>query len=516
MIRFYASFVIFLALTFAPTCFAQGEDPQAFTGIYVEVYVSGDLCPGNPSPGDGWAPVTGFPDRGSGCGGIPANGLAYGSNISFFADSGRTYRIYAVSSVESIGAINVSGSGYTLLVGAATNSFPPFTNAGLQLPVPGGGNIGSINASGGTVQIRAKGEILSVNAGTVIRVDARNGVGAVTSATSIGTVRAPNVSTVTAQTSITFVDVRNWDEGASASDYTSTISATTGSVTRVTSTNARMQGAVTADQGSIDEVSSNIGIGPSTGTPALLRARNGITRVSAPAINSNIDARFNGGSGQIQTLTTTAGGFSGSLQAAGIGSTGTGVSIMGPLLANVTITGTTQRPFVVSGAATSSVRLAGTVSQPVSFGGGFSSGSLIVGDLSSTTLSVTGNLGATTSLGAVPSGSSVSVSGTQSGNVTLSGAMSGTFTIGGSLTGAVTLPAGGLVGQMIINRNNAGGTWTGPVTVGGPTLTPQPAYGMSSMIYGGGAVGLAPFRLVSLQPTATTLTGSGGRTPVAA
>ncbi len=69
--------------------------------------------------------------------------------------------------------------------------------------------------------------------------------------------------------------------------------------------------------------------------------------------------------------------------------------------------------------------------------------------------------------------------------------------VAGSLTGSgITLAANGLQGQIIVNGGNTTGTWTGAVTVGGVALSPMPYYtNVSSGAVGGGAVGLAPFRI---------------------
>lgn len=54
---------------------------------------------------------------------------------------------------------------------------------------------------------------------------------------------------------------------------------------------------------------------------------------------------------------------------------------------------------------------------------------------------------------------------------------------------------GGLRGVVTINAANADGTWVGDVMVGGETLSPSPAYGKSSLYFGGGTVGVVPFRM---------------------
>lgn len=49
-------------------------------------------------------------------------------------------------------------------------------------------------------------------------------------------------------------------------------------------------------------------------------------------------------------------------------------------------------------------------------------------------------------------------------------------------------------GQVILNADNASGTWAGTVIVGSTVLSPAPAYPISSALLGTGAVGLVPFQ----------------------
>jgi len=363
----------------------------------------------------------------------------------------------------------------------------------VQLADAGGGPIGNINAPDGAVQIRSTAATGTVNANRVVRVDSSGRVGNISSATTVLFLRAPQLNNVFAQGNVGTVRIEQVDNGPLPVDFVGVISSAAGSVNSVT-TVAAIRGSITADTGSIGLLVSDAGIGVPAGTPATIRARNGIVQITAPFINANIDAKFNGGNGSISTLTATTGSVAGSLQAASITSGGLGINIAGGLTAAVTITGNVQSTIYVAGPASSAVTLAGTTSEPVTFAGGFPAGSLTIGTVGSN-FSINGNLGATASVSSVAFGTTLSVTGNQSGSMTFAGPVIGTYAVGGSLIGSLSLPSGGLGGQVIINRNNAGGTWTGPVMVGGPPLTPQPAYGMSSMIYGGGAVSLAPFRL---------------------
>ncbi len=74
----------------------------------------------------------------------------------------------------------------------------------------------------------------------------------------------------------------------------------------------------------------------------------------------------------------------------------------------------------------------------------------------------------------------------------------GIIRIGSSLMGTIALPPGGLMGNILINANNDGSTWSGIVSFGGlNTLNPPPYYENTADLTGGGGVGLAPFGLHS-------------------
>lgn len=71
-----------------------------------------------------------------------------------------------------------------------------------------------------------------------------------------------------------------------------------------------------------------------------------------------------------------------------------------------------------------------------------------------------------------------------------------TITVGQYLNGAGDITLGSLAGQVIINADNAAGTWVGDVRIGGPSgtvLSPVPFYTDDAATVGGGAVGLVPF-----------------------
>lgn len=506
-------------LALAASATALARPVYAQSGIYVEYYTSGDACLCNPSSfGDGWVPVPGFADRRGGCpcAGSPQAGLSNGSNVSFSGNSGTTYRVFNATG-GSIGNISVSGSGFTLLVGRSSSTFPPFTNATVNLGAPGGSSVGTVTANGATVQVYSSGSVGAVSADSVVRVDATNSTSSVSSFSTIGTVRAPSVGNVTAATGITGVVVANWDFGPAPSDYTATASTTSGSIGSVAVTSARMRGTVQASAGSIGTVSSNVGIGPSSGGAITIRARDGITTVSAPTINANIDAKFSGGTGIVQTVnsSSSSGTFTGSLSAAGIGSSGTGLTVSGTMPASVTITGPVQKNITVTGSASGAVSVSGAVSQPVSFNGGYSASTLSLGALSST-LSITGNMTAATTVastssaaainvsGTLPSTNALTITGTHAGAIDFNGVVSGLIKVGDASTGTMTFGTSGvpgLNGQVVVNSANGSNNWTGNVLLQGGSVTVTPSsnvYDNPASTFGtdtnGGAVGRGTYR----------------------
>lgn len=218
-----------LAYVCAPTALAQA------TGIYVEIWrpATGNPCNTNPPAfGDGWFAVPGFPSRGANCpGAVPQQGLSSGSNISFVANAGGNYRIYAVDSSATIGTVNVSGSGYTLLIGRATTTTPPFTDPNNVLPTAGASSIVRIDAVGGTLQIRSAGSVGPVTCASVVRIDARQSIGTVSASGAIGVIRAPAISDLIFGSSVSQVRAENWNSGNSPSDITASISASSGNIT---------------------------------------------------------------------------------------------------------------------------------------------------------------------------------------------------------------------------------------------------------------------------------------------
>lgn len=95
--------------------------------------------------------------------------------------------------------------------------------------------------------------------------------------------------------------------------------------------------------------------------------------------------------------------------------------------------------------------------------------------------------------------------GTLEGAIDIGGVLTAgtTITIERSLVGTISFPANGLQGQIIVNGDNVGGTWSGSVVVGAIQLDPgqsldankAPYYTRLASTLGGGSVGLAPFHL---------------------
>lgn len=195
--------------------------------------------------------------------------------------------------------------------------------------------------------------------------------------------------------------------------------------------------------GAIDEITVGGDIGSSTNT-VTIRSRDGNKGMTAGAVWAAITANANSGTGSFRNLTTSTGGFAGSLIAKRLESPtgGDGMHIVGDPSADLDFSLGIRLPIVVSGNLT--------------------------GDIDASELYV----------------------GTSS------------ITVDGSLSGSITLDSGGLDSQIIVNAGNGSGTWTGPVTVGSyvldngstqPDLAPY--YERLSSEIGGGAIGLVPFNV---------------------
>lgn len=110
----------------------------------------------------------------------------------------------------------------------------------------------------------------------------------------------------------------------------------------------------------------------------------------------------------------------------------------------------------------------------------------------------------------------------KNGRVTIEQQFQGSLSIGGSLGDTVEyiqLPPNGLTGQIIINADNhPGGYWDAPIYLGpindpGTIILTGPLYDLPSQVLGGGAIGVAPFRLHNQScspPNGSTVTVAPG------
>lgn len=230
-----------------------------------------------------------------------------------------------------------------------------------------------------------------------------------------------------------------------------------GNIASVVATNGPILGSIVANS-IIGEV---VAEGGDIGLPDALvsiTATSGIGRVAGQAVYANIRAN-QGGVGALARLTTSAGPFKGSL--------------------------TTQY-------------LHGTVPQD----------GILVNGVLDATVNIYGNCEDSIRADGLAPGKQIVIGGfltdedAADGSITLHGPMQGTIQIRNGLEGNIALPAGGLVGQIVLNRNNAGAAWERNVTVGsiiiGPTRpSPDtaPHYTRPSQPnLGGGAIGQAPFQ----------------------
>lgn len=276
---------------------------------------------------------------------------------------------------------------------------------------------------------------------------------------------------------------------------------------------------------SIGTVQSSIGMGTST-TPIT---------ISAPIVNI-----VNCDSGPIRaniTASGTATSATGSLQRLH------GTAFEGTLnvsrLEKLSTQSGWSNAIDFNSASTGTITVTGDVRSPISLSGGISSAATINLGAVYSTVSVAGSLNANLTAastnsgsviaiaGSVPSSNSLTITGNHAGSITVGTTIAGTIAIGHSLTGSVSVPASGLVGQVIVDKSQtAGAVWTGTVAVDGISFNSTasapdtaPYYTRASSGVGGGAVGLAPYFLYrsdcvpqepaagsAIPPTATSFT----------
>ncbi len=271
--------------------------------------------------------------------------------------------------------------------------------------------------------------------------------------------------------------------------------------------------------------------------PVQVSISGNILNLAAGAINADITTLANGSAGTVHAFDVTAGSFAGSLRVHRLGAMPDGAGpamfrIAGDLDASLTITRDIRVPFtvggmfkptrVVAGSPVSNVISATTglfddpAADPTStvivqgdFAGGMVLGVPLAAGLSSINRAVIINGRLTGSITTAQDvDASITVNGPMSGRIQIDGSlksgrmvqcngvMGGTISIGSSLLGTISVPGSGLVGQVVINAANGGGVWAGQVLVGGVNpFSPIPSYTTASSAVGGGAVGVAPFRL---------------------
>jgi hypothetical protein len=124
-----------------------------------------------------------------------------------------------------------------------------------------------------------------------------------------------------------------------------------------------------------------------------------------------------------------------------------------------------------------------------------------INTLSTTTGSFEGSLTAYTLAYSKTTYTKIDIKEDLDANITLSQPIVGTaeprIRVGGAFKSGKTIsvPASGLAGQIVFNRNNQGGQWLGTVSIGGSNAFPgAPTYTSVPSSFGGGAVGLASFR----------------------
>lgn len=316
----------------------------------------------------------------------------------------------------------------------------------------------AVNIRGATTD-RIRNIAINVQAPQVVEVSVRGPSGGqtITSVDVINSTGSVSTSTVLIKELRTSGDVERIivngmygvDIGGTITDYIDLIPGPPGGLSQLGETlpvviAGPLLKPITVQQGFIDQLTVTNGIG-TVGSPVNIRAKDGIRRMSAAYAHVNLDAAWNGGSGDLTRLVATTGDITGSVRANNIKSpSNSGIrcalNTPGDLDANVTVLDSIQ---------------------------GF-------GDASKHVVNVGGEFAA---------GRTFSVGGT---------VLAGT----NSSLGGMAFGASGLKGQVLINANpSLSGQWLAPIDVGSTTLSPTPGYDELPASLGGGAVGVVPFQL---------------------
>lgn len=290
---------------------------------------------------------------------------------------------------------------------------------------------------------------------------------------------------------------------------------------------------------SLDSLWVGGAIGRAGSPPVRLRVSGNIGNITAGSINADITTLFNDAAGTVHAIETTMGGFTGSLTCHRLNRVSTAAgeprfNIAGDLNAGLVITRDIRVPVhvaggflnsrMVNGSPVANTIVAGTGAYDdpnvsplttMTIEGDFN-GAMVLGvPLSAGLASVNRNLVINGALGGTIStaqdiDADITVNGAISGQIVVDGSLrsgrtiratgpiasSGVVSIGSSMLGTIACPASGLQGQVVINSKNNGGVWGGSVLINeGNPFVGAPAYTNDPAAFGGGAVGLAPFRM---------------------
>lgn len=236
---------------------------------------------------------------------------------------------------------------------------------------------------------------------------------------------------------------------------------------------------------------------------------NSIQRLQCAELHANIDLPS---AKSVHEIYVTGGGsfsgdFTGSLDAGFltslVGISDPRIEVAGNLKATITLSGTQglQRPLIVHGNYGGSQTL-------TSAGGTSAGGTIIIDGSCDSTLSLTGTANAPISIGQDVR-KPITISGNLNADLTIGTDLENALSISGDLVagknivvgagtssaGDVSLGSSGLKGQIVISAANGGALWLGDVTVGSTTLATAPYYSNLPSALGGGAVGLARYRI---------------------
>ncbi len=379
-----------------------------------------------------WVNVPDFPNRNA----IPPEpGRVSGSHISINNVNAVPYRVFAVNPTNtSIGSITMDGTGGVVASLIVGRDFI-FPNSGSALPTAGASSIGPIQSFGSAkIRLQASAEVSitgTISVYEVVRLDTPTLSGNVNHNPGADAA-APILGRVQA--------------GSMGNVLIRSFRGDIGTV-RCTGTS---QASVQADQGNINfiDVDGNMtgSVGALTGSLFTLVVDGDLgTSSLSPVISARDEIRRVSVGRAWATILST-------------GNTATS-----GILRNVT---TTSGPFV---GTISARRMEGNAQQ--------SSG-----------ISIAGNLDANVTFTDALIAQFVTVAGNYPATRT--------FRVGGGWAAGQTLTVSGpLAGQVMLNANDLGSTWTGAASANSVSLTPVPKYAALSSALGGGAVGEVPFNL---------------------